>query len=83
MRDAFSAVKLVNPFLDARQEFDSLSDLVQRDLVRQFTDSFQDKSLLRHTRNMRSRSWGIKLKKPRTHLVNTERVNKLNHEQNV
>ena len=44
--DTFSAIKLVDPFLDGGQKFDSLSDLFQRNLVGQLADRFQDKSFV-------------------------------------
>ena len=53
--DAFPAVKLVDPFLDGGQKFDSLSYLLQRNFIGQLTDSFQDKSLLCHMIIMRLR----------------------------
>ena len=54
--DTFSAIKLVDAFLDGGQKFDPLSYLVQRNFIGQLADRFQDKSFLRHTPNMRPRS---------------------------
>ena len=67
--DTFSAIKLVDAFLDGGQKFDPLSYLVQRNFIGQLADRFQDKSFLRHTPNMRPRSrrskfeTGIKLRR--------------------